>query len=144
MTTYYLSGRANWAKVQTPVEAFDPNKPMEYKLDLVMDDKSWDLFEKSECQLKPKETDSGERYVTLRCPTEALFSGKKENFKVTVLDKDNQPYSGLIGNGSEVTCNVDIYQTKKGVGHRLRSVRVEELIPFEGGPRVANEIESPF
>ena len=41
-----------------------------------------------------------------------------------------------IGNGSEVTIKVAAYSSVKGKGHRLEAVKVENLIPYEGGGAV--------
>lgn len=140
---YYFSGTANWAKVKEPVDNFDKSKPQEYKIDLILDDKSWKLFEESGCQLRPKMTDKGERYVVFRTPVEALIKGEKRTFKPTVLDHDNQPFDGLIGNGSRVTCKVDVYPTRMGMGHRLDTVRVDSLVEYSGNT-VKGDVESPF
>lgn len=141
---YYFSGVANWAKVKTPVDNYDTTKPQEYKIDVVLDNKSWKLFEESGCQLRPKQTPDGERYVTFKCPVEATIKSKVVTFKPTVLNSDNQPFDGLIGNGSGVTCKVDVYPTRMGMGHRLDTVRVDSLIEFAGGGTPQGDVDNPF
>lgn len=152
MTQYYLSGIANWAKVQTPVPTFD-KKGTEYTIDITLDEKSLNLFRESGCQVnsvaerkrkkgKTVESSDEERTYTFRCPTEKLIKGEKRNLKPIVLDNDNNPLGDNVGNGSMVTAKVDIYPTRMGVGHTLAAVRVDDLVPFENSVR--GEIESPF
>ena len=140
---YYFSGIGYWAKVQEPVDNYDKAKPKEYKIDVVLDDKSWHLFDESGCQLQPRVNDKDERYVSFRCPVSAEIKGEKRTYKPTVLDNDNQPFDGLIGNGSGVTCKVDVYPTRMGMGHRLDAVRVDNLVEYAGS-QTKGEIESPF
>jgi hypothetical protein len=64
-----------------------------------------------------------------------------------VLDKDNQPFTKLIGNGSTVTCKVIIYDTIKGKGHRLEAVRVDDWVEYvpEGSQSPAGNVpKMPF
>jgi hypothetical protein len=142
---YYFSGISNWAKVHDPVPAFDPNKPMEFKIDLIMDDSSWERFDKTGSTLKKRTSPQGE-YVTFRRPCEEVDeNGYPVPVKVQVLDKNNNPTSDWIGNGSKVTCKVEMFKTKMGTKNRLLSVRVDELVPYESKTIVgADEIESPF
>jgi hypothetical protein len=48
----------------------------------------------------------------------------------TVIDKDKNPVTALVGNGSKVTAKVAVYDTRMGKGHRLETVRVDELVEF--------------
>lgn len=66
----------------------------------------------------------------------------------TILDKNNDPWpeGTLIGNGSVVTVKVNV--SKRGSRNflRLESVRVEDLVPYEGPEDVEkiNEPDIPF
>jgi hypothetical protein len=142
---YYFTGISNWAKVHDPVPAFDPNKPMEYKIDLIMDDSSWERFDKTGSTLKKRTSPQGE-YVTFRRPCEEVDdNGYPVPVKIQVLDKDNNPTTAPIGNGSKVTCKVEIFKTKMGYKNKLVSVRVDDLVEYNSSGVVGqDEIESPF
>jgi hypothetical protein len=56
-----------------------------------------------------------------------------------VIDKNGDPFKETIGNGSTVTIRVAMFDTAKGVGHRLEKVRVDKHVVFEradAGPEV--------
>lgn len=142
---YYFTGISNWAKVDEPVPAYDPNKPLEFKIDLIMDDTSWERFDKTGSTLKKRESPQGD-YVTFRRPSmEPDENGYDVPVKVQVLDKDNNPFVGKIGNGSKVTCKVEMFKTKMGTKNKLLSVRVDDLVEYNGNTVVgAEDIEVPF
>lgn len=145
MATYYFTGKCNYAKVYKPDLDFDKINSS-WKIDLYMDDESWELFNDSGCQLKVKEDKkTGEKYVNFRRPTQKLIKDKIETFKPpVVVDKTNSPMTADIGNGSTVTVKVEIYNTRKGKGHTLEAVRVEELVPYEANKVVAPDEMVPF
>ena len=61
-----------------------------------------------------------------------------------LTDKDGKPFDQFIGNGSEVAVLLELYDSKKGKGSRMKEVKVlnhvifekaneaRELPPFEG------------
>lgn len=162
-----LTGKAKWAKVYTPDEAFGASK---YKIDLYMDEKELSKFKSLNLQKKIKESEEG-KYVTFDRADVKFFqkSGKVATFlppiifdtdmtpiveyvnketgqRVTSYDdpklKDLVVRKGepvLIGNGSEVTVNIAVYDTIKGRGQRLESIIIRDLITYEA-PEVT---ESP-
>lgn len=138
---YYFEGTCKWAKVHKP-----DDKYKNYTIDLYMDKKSLQAYKKSGLQLKDRVDQDGETFHTFRLASSRLIKGKVEEAKPLVLDADGNPTKENIGNGSEVTCKVEIYTTGDGrVGHRLLAVRVNKLVVYEGN-KVSEDtdIEVPF
>lgn len=125
----YLSGRTKWAKVRKPDEKYQ-----NFQVPLYMDEKTLEVFDSLGLQLTKKEDTEG-TYVTFRRPVSKVIKNELVNFgPPKVLKPDNSEFNGLIGNGSEVTIKVAVYDTMKGKGHRLESVRVEKLVEYVGPP----------
>lgn len=66
---------------------------------------------------------------------------KTINFTAPLLlkaDGETPLQNTLVGNGSDVTCQVEVYfykppmKNKQGCAWRLQSIRVDNLIPYEG------------
>ena len=139
---YYFTGKAQWAKVYPGQE--DPEYE-QFSIDVALD--NWDEFTKSQLQLKVRESgkpnqagkpykwfseEEGVKFVPFRRKVRQLINGETVEFGAPiVLDKDNKPFSQLIGNGSTVTVKVAVYDTRKGKGHRLESVRVEDWVEYK-------------
>ena len=124
---YYFSGKVNWAKVRKP-DDYD-----RYTLDLYMDEKSWPLFEESGLNLKRRENDDGETFVKLSRPIEKEIKGNTVEYgPPEVLDAEGNelPEDVLIGNGSDIICKVAVYDTRAGMGHRLESIKVIDLVEY--------------
>lgn len=139
---YYFSGSCNWAKVHQP-----DDKYKNYTIDLYMDKKSLTAYKNSGLKLKDRQDKDGETYHTFRMPSVRMIKGKAEEGKPDVLDADGIPTTKKIGNGSEVTCKVEIYKTGDGrVGHRLLAVRVDKLVEYNDPNAVSQDtdIEVPF
>ena len=129
MPTQYmeLTGTAKWAKVYKPDEAFGTSF---WKIDVSLTPESQEIFNKSGLRLRPKKVDDKD-YYTFRRPTSKVFKGKLEEFKPPiVIDSNNQPTTQLIGNGSEVTIKVEVYDSAMGKGHRLTGLRVNKLVEY--------------
>lgn len=131
-TMIYFTGLAKWAKVYTPDDMYQ-----KYSIDLFLDDESWELFNESGLLLQPKEVaeDQGEPFGTcirFSRPVSKEIKGALVNFgPPPVLDSEGLPMTDNIGNGSKVTVKVSVYDTRKGMGHRLESIRVDDLVPYE-------------
>ena len=129
----YFYGKSKWAKLGLGT---DPSKNADdkyacWKIDLHMAPESWEAFEKSGLQLKVNVDETGSRYVTFRRPFMKLI--KKELVKFDppeVTTADGEKFKDFIGNDSTVIVKVNIFDTVKGKGHRLESVRVMELVKF--------------
>lgn len=144
-STFYFSGEAEWAKVITPDPDFDKTKSS-WKLTLVFDKKSLELFEKSGLALKLKKKEDGRYYTTFRRPTKSIIKGDIVEYSAPVLLKgDNTPRaSEPINNGSEVTIKVLVYDSMKGKGHRLEAVRVDSEAAANTTQAVAADDIVPF
>lgn len=77
-------------------------------------------------------------HVAFSRPTEKVIRGKVVAFDPpTIVDFQEQPFAGPIGNGSDVTVKLEVYQhsvpgtQKKAKAARVMSVRVDNLVPFE-------------
>ena len=127
MKEIYFKGVCKWAKVQAPDNKYKSDEK-EYSVDMYLDDDSWELFNKSELQLEPREDDDG-RYIKFRRGTHK-FDGTPIP-PLTVLH-NGVVTKALVGNGSEATCKVIVYDTEKGKGHRLEAINVTDLEEFEG------------
>ena len=126
----YLSGMCKWAKVHTPQNKYE-STDKEWSINLYLDEVSKKAFDMSGLQLKKKEDEEG-TFITLRRDVTKVINGDTLTFmKPAVLDGEGQPVTDMIGNGSEVTCKVDVFNTAKGMGHRLQAVRIDELEPYE-------------
>ncbi len=122
---HYLHGTTKWAKLRKPDEKYS-----NFQLPLYMDDKSWDLFGTLGLGLKRRTDEDGE-YAVFKRPVSKLIKNEVVEFgPPKVLNADNSEFDGLVGNGSEVTIKICVYDTIKGPGHRLESVRVEKLVEY--------------
>lgn len=135
-TSYlYLSGTAGkFVKLRRPDEKYG-----KYELPLHLDEKSWTIYRDSGLRLLPKQNEDGP-YLVLRCPTEVTFGNKKMTFgPVPTLqrvgdDVDGkpvyEPLDKLVGAGSTLTAEVEVYDSKNGKGHRLKRVLVHNLLEY--------------
>jgi hypothetical protein len=151
-----MTGKAYWCKVYEPDTAFGASN---YKLDFVPDEESMAKFKASGIQKAVKEDEKG-KYFQLVRPDFKLIKGAVINFTGPVIedkegkvivdyinkdtgrrvysydakDKNSIVRRGtpiLIGNGSTVEVKVAVYDTFKGKGHRLETVRVLDLIEYK-------------
>lgn len=136
----YLTGKGKWVRPNAP----DPWG--NWKMDLYLDQASYEKV----LALKTTENgvggikneikkDEDGYYVTLRRPTQKVYKGKVQGFAPPeVLDKELKPLRDInIGNGSDVTAKVVVYEHATPGGSKARamrweSLRVDNLIPFDG------------
>jgi hypothetical protein len=124
---FIFKGKAKWAQLTKPDKEYD-----NFKINVYMDDDSKALFSTSGLQLEPKTDEDGE-YVTFRRPNYKQIKKELVHFGApNVVDAAGTPTNALIGNGSVVAVKVVVYDSKKGKGHRLESVKILDLIPYEG------------
>jgi len=140
-TTYAVfTGTCEWAMVRTPDEKYDT-----YKITLDLDKPSIKAFKSSGLQLEPKE-EGGFFKVTFRREAKRLNKdGSIDEYgPPSVFQADGKtvlPPEALIGNGSTVAVKVVVFDTKKGPGHRLAAIRVDDLIPYAPVPRTQAPME---
>ncbi len=127
-----------WAKVRTPDEKYD-----NYQVPLYLDEKSWNLFKESDCQLRIHEDGDG-KYVTFKRRTKD-WNGETLGPPEINIFKDDKYIpmpEGLIGNGSLVTVRVDVYDTRNGKGHRLVAIGVDKLVEYK--TKEEQQLDMPF
>ena len=142
MSVMYMQGKSYWARVHKPDEKYN-----RYTLDFYPDEASWKAYKSSGLQLKERESEHG-TYVKLVVPA-ARMTKKGDVIKATVevLDEDNQPTTENIGNGSEVTVKIEVFDTEKGPGHRLLAVRADKLVEYNDPNKVSEAsvvVDTPF
>lgn len=123
----YLTGITKWCqRLRKPDEKFQ-----NYQLNIWFDEDSWKAYNSLGLGLKLRKDDDGE-YVTLKRPETKLIKREMVEFgPPKVFDKDNNPWDDrIIGNGSKVTAKIVVYDTIKGPGHRLESVRVDDWVEY--------------
>lgn len=140
----YLSGKAKWAKLHKP-----DLKYKKWSIVLYPDAPSLEKIRAWKEMVGPiknviKRDEDGDS-ITLNRPTSKDYrSGIRTFTPPIILDSSKKLPDGsfmpladgvLIGNGSDVTCKLEIYSYKSPVGareHALRlvSVLVNELVPY--------------
>jgi hypothetical protein len=130
---YYLSGKAKWAKLFKP-----DDKYKNWQIQVYMDDPSMKIFDESGMTMQKKQDEDG-TFVTFRRPEAKVIRDELVKFNPPeVLDAEGNKLEKLVGNGSEVTVKVIVYDTMKGKGHRLEAVKVNKLVEY-----VKQETASP-
>lgn len=122
---YYLSGKAKWAKLFKPDEKYK-----NWQIQVYLDDASMKTYDESGMTMQKKRDDDG-IFVTFRRPEAKVIKDELVKFDPpSVLDTDGNKLDQLVGNGSDVTVKVIVYDTMKGKGHRLEAVKVNKLVPY--------------
>lgn len=145
--TYLFTGKTKWAKPTKLDEKFD-----NYQMPLYMDEKSWADFKESGARTEiKKDKDTGEEFTTFKRRHKEMNWKKgemQENGPAKVFIKNDEgeyvPFDGLIGNGSEVSVRVDVFDTRNGKGHRLVSVGVDKLVEYNPDKVDSNVPDMPF
>lgn len=139
----YLQGKVNWFRPKVP------NKWNKWSAQIHLDDKGLEIIRDLQSKgLKNqlKKDDDGYFLNVSRPVTKETASGKILSFKpVEVFDADGQPYDGNVGNGSDATLKVEVYQHATPGGGQAKamrwvSARIDNLVPFQN-ERDLNEFE---
>ena len=118
---FYFTGEANYPNLVNPSPDYDKSK-LSWKLQLKLDEKSKELFEKSELGLKVKDGS-----IQLRRPTKQVIKDKIVEWEPPhLVNADNTVRTSEVPGGSKVTVKVSVYDSRNGKGHRLEAVRVDE------------------
>lgn len=133
-TKYYKwNGTFKWARVYPDDIDTDFIEEGEYHVNFYPDDESWDSIEESGLKLKKREDDDGS-YITLRRRQEGERNGEIIVYGPPKVYLHAEPdFTGKIGNGSKGTVNVQVYDGRKGKGHRLNAINVTELVEYTPG-----------
>jgi hypothetical protein len=141
---FKLYGRAQWAKVQP--DQLDLNydkKSKSWRIDVYLEPKSLELFHQSGLQLKVRKGEDGD-YVTFKRPEQKIFKDEiKDMGPPYVTDKEGNPITARVGNGSKVMVELSVYDSRNGKGHTLEGVVVHDLVEYKEGPAVI-EAEVPW
>lgn len=122
---HYLSGTAKWAKLFKP-----DDKYKNWQIQVYLDDASMKVFDDSGMTMQ-KKTDEDGIFVTFRRPEAKVIRDELVKFSPPeVIDGNGNKLEQLVGNGSDVTIKVIVYDTMKGKGHRLEAVKVNKLVPY--------------
>lgn len=140
---YYFRGTVMWAKVHEVDKKYG-----HYTLDLHLDEPSLQLFKDANTELKLREGELNGNpsvYVKFRRTPQRLIAGDIVDVgppKVLVLNAigEAETLTDNIGNGSTIVVKVAVYPTQKGNGHRLESVLVEKLVPYQKVEVVNDEV----
>jgi hypothetical protein len=122
--SFYISGICKWAKLFKPDTKFEP----QYSLILYPDADGWVVWKETGLGGKIKEDEDG-KFVTLR----RKIAGPEWQPVLPppeVVDAEGKPLDKLVGNGSAVTVKIEVYDTRKGPGHRIEKVRVDKLVEY--------------
>lgn len=137
---HYFQGTAKWAKVHEPDVKYD-----NFSVNLYLDEPSRKRYDASGLTLKEREDEDGQ-YVKFSRKNTGNFKGDADHVfgPPSVLNPEGETITDNIGNGSQVTCKVEVYDGARGKGHRLEAVRVDSLVPYDGTTIVMGEDEVPF
>lgn len=127
MATRYFKfvGPCKWAKVTKPDDKYNV-----YSINLYLNDAMLAKYKESGIQVGVKEDDDG-TYVVFRRPVQKIIKGELVELGPPKVDYNGKPLENFIGNGSVVEVDVAVYDSLKGKGHTLQSVRVKELVVYE-------------
>lgn len=145
--TIKFTGKAKWAKIYEPEEFRGATN---WKINVYLDKDNLEKRKKAGIQSKVYDDEDG-TYVTFKRPQTKLIKKVLNEFsppKVydengncivdykksadgTKFERVGEPV--LIGNGSEVEVSVIVYDTPMGKGQRLESIKILDLIEYEGG-----------
>ena len=129
----YVSGKGSWVRAVTP-DQWDC-----WSATLHPDAKSLEIIRdlQAEGMKNTLKKDDDGYYTKFRRPVSKMMRGKVQAFTPPeVIDKDGKPLDGKkIGNGSDITLKLDVYEHGtpgggKAKAARLEAVRVDNLIEF--------------
>jgi hypothetical protein len=127
--TYYLTGTAYFPRL-TKVDQYD-----NFSIGVDLDADSKAVYAESGMQMSEKAWQD-KKFYTFRRPAKKVMKDELVKFgPPAVFDTNKQPINALLGNGSNVTVKVVVYDTIKGKGHRLEAIRVNNLIEFKPTPQ---------
>lgn len=128
--TYYFTGKCRWAKLFKPDTKFAPGA---YKVDLILDKEQIKQFKALKLRNAIKVDDDGNQFVTLsRKLGTKPWAPEEEWGPPIVVDKDGNKFEKLIGNDSELACELVTYGGgDKFMGSRLEKVVVINHVAYE-------------
>ncbi len=130
----YIQGKVSWLKARTT------NQWNKYSVQI--HPKPADLEKIRDLQAEGLKNmikkDEDGYFVTFNRPVSKSFkSGKVLTYTPPeVFDKDGNPFDGPVGNGSDATLKIEVYQHETPGGGRAKaarwvSARIDNLVPYE-------------
>jgi|SRR5882762_929864 len=132
--TIYIQGKVAWFKPNIP------NKWDKYSVQIHPQPKDLEVIRDLQARgLKNqmKKDDDGYFIHFTRPISKRFQSGKIRVFEpIEVFDKAGVPYDGPVGNGSDATLKIEVYEHEvpgggKSVAARWVSARIDNLVPYE-------------
>ncbi len=127
-----IQGQAMWCSVQAPNDKFPP--PV-YVTDLIVNEETADMLRKD--GVKIKDVDGK---FTVKAKRKQFRKDGTLNTKPNCVDKDKKPFEDLVGNGSLVNLQVNVFDWEFA-GNRGRSLDFVGLQVLEHVAFVGNEDE---
>lgn len=121
-----IIGKCKWARnLFVPDEKYDT-----YYVDLFMDEENTELVKSLNLQGSFKEDAdfpdlTGYRF---RRPQFKIIAGKEVEFGKPEVTLAEGVENGIIGDGSTLCATIEVYETRQGVGNRLRRVVVLDRV----------------
>lgn len=139
----FIQGKIAWFRPKVP------NKWNKWSTQIHPDDKGLEAIRDLQAKgLKNqlKKDDDGYFLNVSRPVTKETAGGRILSFKpVEVFDADGNPFDGNVGNGSDATLKVEVYEHQTPGGGKAKamrwvSARIDNLVPFTS-ERDLNEFE---
>lgn len=141
--TVYIQGKVNWFRPKVP------NKWNKWSVQIHPNDKGLEIIRDLQaqgCKNQLKKNDDGYYCNFSRPVTKETSTGKILSFTPPeVFDVDGNPFDGNVGNGSDATLKLEVYQHSTPGGGKAKAIRwvsarIDVLVPFESN-RDLNEQE---
>lgn len=127
--TFYFTGEAIFPRLLKPDTTYNANGV--YSIGVTLDAASQAQYDKSGIRLKVKTWNGSKPFYTFKRQDKGLMRDQLVSFgPPKVIDKDGNALTKFVGNGSKVTLKVLAFDTRNGKGHRLDTVRVDELVEY--------------
>ena len=141
-THYILNGKMNWLHHLF----LKDEKYNKYSVDFYPTKESWKTFNKIGLELKVRTNETtNEEYVRFSRKHDQLIKDAVVTFgPPTVFDDKGDVLDaiGTIGNGTGGMVKVEVYQSAKGLGHRLMEVKLTDIVEFIPDEGAAKPVES--
>lgn len=141
--TYYIQGKVTWFRAKVP------NKWNKWSVQIHPNNEGLETIRELQARgmkNQLKKDDNGYYTNFSRPVTKETSTGRILSFEpVQVFDADGKPFSGDVGNDSDVTLKIEVYQHAtpgggKAIAARWVSARIDNLVPFDA-KRDLNESE---
>lgn len=131
---FYLEGTVDWAKVQEPVLKYQSKTEYEYSLDFTPTPECLLEFKASGSRKNVKDGKiKFNRDVSYQNKNNETVDAGAPIVLIRTPEGTNEPFTGLIGNGSKAIVKISVYDTRMGKGTRLEGLTVLDLVEYESG-----------